>query len=318
VASPLIIDRLAFDAEEERRDLVAGLLREPTAIPPKYFYDELGCALYGAICRLPEYYPTRTEIALFQSRRQEIATAIGPGRQFVDLGAGDCCKAKGWLSFLAPTRYIAVDIAAHEIAAALERLEPDFPGLELVGVATDFAHALELDGILAESPALFFYPGSSIGNFTPSQARTFLGRIRRYCAARPGSFLLIGVDGKKDKATLDAAYDDALGVTAAFNLNALRHLNARFGFDFDVAGFAHVGFYNEPEGRIEMHLESVRQQSVLIDGHERRFRPGERIHTENSYKYAPAEFEAVLADAGFASVRRWDAEGIAYSVFHAA
>lgn len=316
--SPLLIDRLAFDPEGERRDVVAGLLREPASIAPKYFYDELGCALYGAICRLPEYYPTRTEIGLFQAHRLEMASAIGPGRQFVDLGAGDCCKAKGWLPFLAPSRYVAVDIAVPELTGALERLAPDFPGLDLVGVATDFSRALVLDDVLAGTPALFFYPGSSIGNFTPTQARIFLARIHHYCVARPGSSLLIGVDGKKEKAVLDAAYDDALGVTAAFNRNVLRHLNAKFGFGFDVGGFAHVGFYNEAEGRIEMHLESVRGQSVLIDGQERPFRKGERIHTENSYKYAPAEFEAVLADAGFTAIRRWDAAGMAYSVFHAA
>jgi dimethylhistidine N-methyltransferase len=316
--TPAIVDRLTLDAGEERRQLVAGLRRDPAVIPPKYFYDELGCALYGAICRLPEYYPTRTEIALFSDHRGEIAKAIGPGRQFVDLGAGDCCKARGWLPFLAPSRYVAVDIAAHEISAALERLVPDFPALELVGVATDFSRTLDLDDVLTDGPALFFYPGSSIGNFTPREATAFLARIRGHCAARPGSSLLIGVDGKKPKALLDAAYDDALGVTAAFNLNALRHLNARFGFDFDVAGFTHVGFYNEAEGRIEMHLESVRDQAVTIDGQARRFRTGERIHTENSYKYTPAEFEAILAEAGFPSVRRWDAKGVAYSVFHAA
>lgn len=317
-SAPMLIDRLAFDPEAERRELVQGLLRDPARLSPKYFYDELGCALYGAICRLPEYYPTRTEVDLFQASRLEMAAAIGPGRQFVDLGAGDCCKAKGWLPFLAPSRYVAVDIAAHEITMALERLAPDFPGLELVGVATDFSSALDLDGVLADTPALFFYPGSSIGNFTPREAAAFLARIHRYCDARPGSSLLIGVDGKKDKAILDAAYDDALGVTAAFNRNALRHLNRRFGFAFDVEAFAHVGFYNEAEGRIEMHLESTRKQSVLLDGHERRFRAGERIHTENSYKYTPAEFEAVLAEAGFANVRRWDAPDVAYSVFHAA
>jgi dimethylhistidine N-methyltransferase len=314
---PVLINRLAVDTEAERRELVAGLLREPASIRPKYFYDELGCALYGAICRLPEYYPTRTEVELFQSRRLEIATIIGTGRQFVDLGAGDCCKAKGWLPFLAPSRYIAVDIALHEIASALDRLAPDFPELEMLGIATDFSSSLDLDGVLGDSPALFFYPGSSIGNFTPEEATRFLARIRGYCAARPGSSLLIGVDGKKAKAILDAAYDDALGVTAAFNRNALRHLNAKFGFDFDVSGFSHIGFYNEAAGRIEMHLESNRAQVVRLDGRERRFRSGERIHTENSYKYHPAEFAAVLANAGFVSVRRWDAEGVEYSVFHA-
>ena len=143
-------------------------------------------------------------------------------------------------------------------------------------------------------------------------------RIHGHCAARPGSALLIGVDGKKAKATLEAAYDDALGVTAAFNRNVLLHLNSKFGFDFDVTGFSHVAFYNEAEGRMEMHLESVRDQAVRLDGHERRFRRGDRIHTENSYKYAPAEFESVLAEAGFACLRRWDAMGEGYSVLLAA
>jgi len=315
---PLLVDRLALDPDAERRDVVARLLREPASISPKYFYDEVGCALYGAICRLPEYYPTRTEVALFQARRAEIAGRIGPGRQFVDLGAGDCCKAKGWLPFLSPARYVAVDIAVQEIAGALEKMAADFPELELLGVATDFSRALDLDGVLSEAPALFFYPGSSIGNFTPEEARVFLARIRGHCASRPGSSLLIGVDGKKPKPVLDAAYDDALGVTAAFNRNALRHLNRRFGLAFDVGAFAHVGFYNEAEGRIEMHLESVRDQAVRIDGRDRAFRRGERIHTENSYKYAPAEFEAILRDAGFTASRRWDAPDVAYAVFHAA
>jgi len=312
-----VVDRLAVDADRERRELFEGLLAPDARIAPKYFYDEMGCALYGAICRLAEYYPTRTEIALFQAHRGEIAAAIGPGRQFVDLGAGDCCKAQGWIPFLKPTRYVAVDIAAHEIARSLERLAPDFPGLELVGLATDFSRALDFSDVLDDSPALFFYPGSSIGNFTPAEAVRFLAGIRSQCAPRPGSALLIGVDGKKDKAALDAAYDDALGVTAAFNLNVLRHLNARFGFDFDVAGFQHVGFYNEAEGRIEMHLESRREQVVRIDGNERRFLAGERIHTENSYKYHAAEFEALLREAGFTAVRRWVAPAGGYFVFHA-
>ena len=294
--TPRIVDRFKADSAEERRVLVASLMAEPASIAPKYFYDELGCALYGAICRLPEYYPTRTEVRLFEDRRPEISAAVGIGRQFVDLGAGDCGKARGWLPFLEPSRYVAVDFAAQEIAGALERLAPDFPGLPMVGVATDFSKALDLDGVLEDSPALFFYPGSSIGNFSPEEATRFLARIRRYCGERPGSSLLIGVDGRKAKAVLDAAYDDALGVTAAFNRNVLRHLNARFGFDFDVGGFSHVGFYDEAKGRIEMHLESIRDQTVMLDGRERRFRGGERIHTENSYKYAPAEFEAVLAD----------------------
>ncbi len=163
----------------------------------------------------------------------------------------------------------------------------------------------------------FFYPGSSIGNFTPAEALAFMARIQRHCASRRGSGLLIGVDGKKEKARLDAAYDDALGVTAAFNRNALVHLNRRFGFDFAIDGFVHRGFYNEALGRIEMHLESTRDQSVRLGDATRRFAPGERIHTENSYKYARGEFERLLRDAGFAQTRSWSSADGGYYVFFA-
>ena len=312
-----IVDRLERDSGDELGRVIAGLVANPARIEPKYFYDELGCALYGAICRLPEYYPTRTEAALFRDRRSDIADAIGKARQFVDLGAGDCCKAQAWLPFVAPARYIAVDIAAAEIERALAGMAPDFPEVEMVGVVADFTHGLPLDGILDAQPATFFYPGSSIGNFTPADARAFLARIRSQCVQRPGSGLLIGVDGKKGKAVLDAAYDDALGVTAAFNRNALLHLNQRFGFDFVLEAFVHRGFYNEREGRIEMHLESTRDQVVKLGTTQRRFARGDRIHTENSYKYHAAEFEALLTEAGFASVRRWESAGGGYYVFYA-
>ena len=309
--------RFTQDEEREKRDLIAGLLARPATIAPRYFYDELGCALYGAICQLPEYYPTRTEVALFQAHRAEIAEAAGIGRQFVDLGAGDCCKAQSWIPFVAPRRYIAVDIAAPEIDRALTKMANDFPELELVGVVTDFSRSLDLEGVLGPGPVTFFYPGSSIGNFVPDEARAFLERVHRYCAERPGSGLLIGVDGKKDKARLDAAYDDALGVTAAFNRNALRHLNRRYGFDFDVNGFCHRGFYNAAAGRIEMHLESLRAQDVRLDGTVRSFAAGERIHTENSYKYHREEFEALLASAGFTRIRAWESGTEPYRVFFA-
>lgn len=312
-----IFNRLAADAEREREELVAGLLASPASLSPKYFYDELGCALYGAICQLPEYYPTRTEIALFREHRAAIAAAAGSGKQFVDLGAGDCCKALSWLPFVSPSRYIAVDIAEAEIHRALTSMTQDFPEIEMVGVVTDFSRHLDLDGVLGDGPATFFYPGSSIGNFAPAEARTFLGQVREHCLPREGSGLLIGVDGKKDKRLLDAAYDDALGVTAAFNRNALVHLNRRYGFDFDVSAFVHRGFYNEAGGRIEMHLEAVRDHVVHVGGHSRAFRAGERIHTENSYKYRPDEFEALLESAGFASCRSWRAADDAYAVFYA-
>ena len=310
-----IIDRVRRGVDE-RQAVVDGLMQSPAAIAPKYFYDELGCALYGAICRLPEYYPTRTEAAIFGEHRLAIAAALPQAAQLVDLGAGDCAKAQAWLGTLQAARYVAVDIAAPELERALARIAPDFPGVEMIGCVTDFSDgALALDGVLDSRPAVFFYPGSSIGNFTPTDALRFVRGIREHCLARPGSALLIGVDAKKDAHVLDAAYDDALGVTAAFNRNVLLHLNSRFGFDFDIEGFAHRGFYNAAFGRIEMHLEATREQSVKLGERMRRFAKGERIHTENSYKYHAAEFEALLREAGFAAIHRWAAPQDAYFVF---
>jgi len=312
-----IVDRSSGDDAGERAAVVAGLFASPASIAPKYFYDPLGCALYGAICQLPEYYPTRTEVAIFREHRLAIAQATGMGRQFVDLGAGDCCKAEAWLPFVSPARYIAVDIAGPEIERALARMAPEFPEVEMIGVIADFGGGLPIDDILDERPATFFYPGSSIGNFTRPQAMVFLKSVHEKATRRPGSGLLIGVDGKKGKRILDAAYDDALGVTAAFNRNALLHLNSRFGFDFDLEAFVHRGFYNEAEGRVEMHLESLREQSVKLGDRTRRFAAGERIHTENSYKYRAEEFEKMLREAGFASIARWASPDEGYFVFYA-
>jgi dimethylhistidine N-methyltransferase len=298
-------DRLRPDAAAERRAIVKGLLADSPSIAPKHFYDSVGCALFEAICELPEYYPTRTEQQIFAEHREEIADAIGAGRQFVDLGAGDCRKAEAWLPHLAPTRYIAVDIAGDALARALARMAPEFPELELTGIVADFTRGLDLRADLGDAPAAFFYPGSSIGNFVPDDARRFLADIHRHCVAAQGGGLLIGVDTKKDKHRLAAAYDDALGVTAAFNRNILRHVNAIVGADFDPATFAHVAFYDEQKGRVEMHLSARTSQYVRIDGTSRAFLPGDLIHTEYSYKYAPAEFIALLHEAGFYSVRSW-------------
>jgi uncharacterized SAM-dependent methyltransferase len=197
-------------------------------------------------------------------------------------------------------------------------MAPDFPEIEMIGVVADFGAGLPIDDVLDARGVTFFYPGSSIGNFTPADALAFLATVRAQCARRPGSGLLIAVDGKKAKPALDAAYDDALGVTAAFNRNALLHLNTTFGFDFDLEGFAHRGFYNEGEGRVEMHLEALRPQAVNLGSRRREFTAGERIHTENSYKYRAEDFARLLGEAGFASVRRWASPGDGYFVFYAA
>jgi len=312
-----VFDRLTGGALDEREEVVAALLASPASIAPKYFYDDLGCALYGAITLLDEYYLPRTEAALFAAHRDEIAAAVGRGTQLVDLGAGDSRKAQQWFSVLAPGCYVAVDIAAGELDRSLARLAGDFPELELAGVATDFTRGLPLEGVLDDRAATFFYPGSSIGNFTPDEAVQFLSRVRNHCAERPGSGLLIAVDGKKEKRRLDMAYDDPLGVTAAFNLNVLRHLNRRFGFDFQMEAFEHRGFYAEARGRIEMHLQARHENTVKLGRAQRTFAAGERIHTENSYKYAAPEFEALLRRAGFPRVRRWSSATDAYYVFYA-
>jgi len=312
-----IIDHTTADFSTERGRVIDALMASPASIAPKYFYDELGCALYGAICLLPEYYPTRTEAALFTEHRFEIAAAVGRGKQFVDLGAGDCAKAQSWFPFISPARYVPVDIAGAELEKALGRLAPDHPEVEMVGVIADFTKGLPLGDALVAGPVTFFYPGSSIGNFTPEEAVRFLARVREHCARNPESGLLIGVDGKKDRVVLDVAYDDALGVTAAFNRNALNHLNNRFGFDFALDGYTHVGFYNEAKGRVEMHLESLRDQPVRLGSRTREFVAGERIHTENSYKYHAREFQALLRDAGFSRVQHWASASDGFFVFYA-
>ena len=310
-------DRLRSDAAAERRAIIAGLLADSPAIAPKHFYDPVGCALFEAICELPEYYPTRSERAIFAEHREEITAAIGVGRQFVDLGAGDCRKAEGWLPHLLPARYIAVDIAGDTLARALARMAPEFPKLELTGIVADFTRGLNLRADLGNAPATFFYPGSSIGNFVPDEARRFLANIRLHCMAAKGSGLLIGVDTKKDRQRLSAAYDDALGVTAAFNRNVLRHVNTIIGSDFDPAAFTHVAFYNEQQGRIEMHLAARASMRVRIDGTARPFTTGDLIHTEYSYKYAPREFTTLLQEAGFAAVRCWQDRAGNFAVYWA-
>ena len=309
-----IIDRLHIDHDAEVGRLIDGLRADPAVIEPKYFYDPLGCALYAAICQLDEYYPTRTELSIFQQHRGEISARIGTCATFVDLGAGDCCKAMSWLPFIQPQRYLAVDIAGPSLETALGNMAAEFPEIEMIGLVTDFSQRLELPLELLSAPTTLFYPGSSIGNFTPPAATAFLRQMRE---ATGGGGLLIGVDAKKDKHRLDAAYADALGVTAAFNLNALRHINRVIKADFDETQWRHVGAYNEQLGRVEMHLEAVVDQQVMIGGRARVFARGERIHSENSYKYSREQFDAMLREAGYSDISVWTNSEQAFWVFYA-
>jgi len=242
--------------------------------------------------------------------------AFGTGSILVDLGAGNCAKAVSLFPVLEPKRYIAVDVSVEFLREALRQVQRQHPQLDVIGLGQDFSAGLDLPAdLLAGGTPLFFYPGSSIGNFTRDEAYAFLRRIHARAA---GGSLLIGVDLVKPRAVLEAAYDDALGVTAAFNLNALRHLDAAIGSDFAPRQWRHVAFYDEAASRIEMHLEARQALVVRWPGGERRFAAGERIHTENSYKYTVEGFASLLRDAGFRNPQAWTDANDWFAVFRAA
>jgi dimethylhistidine N-methyltransferase len=296
-------------------ELDAGLRAGSACIAPKFLYDALGSRLFEAICELPEYYPTRTEAAIFARHGHEMARAIGPGATLIDLGAGNCAKAASLFSLLHPAQYVAIDISADFLRESIERLQQRFPHIEMTGLGLDFSNQLQLPGVVRQERRLFFYPGSSIGNFTPDEARAFLQRARAQCD-NDGA-LLIGIDLVKDSATLDAAYDDALGVTAAFNLNMLRHVNHLAGADFDVRQWRHRGHYNTTENRIEMHLEARETLTVRWHGGARTFAGGERIHTESSYKYRQSAALGLLEQSGFQASAVWTDPAGWFAVIHA-
>ncbi len=311
---PLFVQLHDTHSADPRAELSAGLLASRATIAPKYFYDALGSRLFDAITELPEYYPTRTEAQILRTHAGEIAATVGIGRTLVDLGAGNCEKAGRLFNTLKPSRYVAVDISVEFLRHALACLQREHMAMDMVGVGVDFSQSLQLPAEVGDGPRTLFYPGSSIGNFTPADAQGFLQRAR---GASPGGNLLIGVDLVKPKPVLDAAYDDELGVTAAFNLNTLAHVNRLLGSDFVLRQWRHVAFFDEARSRIEMHLEARQALTVHWSGGERRFTAGERIHTENSCKYTVEGFDALLRRAGYAHTRCWTDEHGWFAVFAA-
>ena len=297
-----------------RAELVAGLLAPQAFTSPKYLYDGLGSRLFEAITELPEYYPTRTEAGIFKAHADAMAQRLPAGATLVDLGAGNCAKAAGLFAAFNPARYVAVDISTGFLRRSLGALQAQYPQLPMLGVCMDFSSSLSLPPDAGAGRRVLFYPGSSIGNFTPDEALVFLRQARAACE---GGGLLIGVDLLKERALLEAAYDDALGVTAAFNRNLLLHLNRLAGSDFSLPDWRHVAFFNEAASRIEMHLEAVRAVVVGWPGGERHFAAGERIHTENSYKWHQRDFARLLLDAGFSSTQAWTDERGWFAVFWA-
>lgn len=308
--------------QQVRQELSTGLLAPQATTSPKYLYDALGSSLFDAITQLPEYYPTRTEASIFKDQQSALTAALPQGACMIDLGAGSCAKAASLFATLQPAQYVAVDISAHYLRGVLCNLQQQHPYVPMTGIGMDFAQSLDVpEPVLhsaAQHPVLAFYPGSSIGNFTPDDARAFLQRVHALCArGAAGGGLLIGVDLVKPIDVLEPAYDDPLGVTAAFNLNMLRHINLLIGSNFEVRDWQHVAFFNTALSRIEMHVQARRDLRVTWGDQHRDFKTGERIHTENSYKWTMQNFAALLHSAGFASTQVWTDPHNYFAVFWA-
>jgi len=290
-------------------DVLQGLYKRPASIPPKYFYDAKGSQLFDAITKLPEYYQTRTEIAILQDNADEIAHHVGTGSLLIEPGGGSCAKVHILLEGLRPMAYIPMDISSQHLRLATEELATTFPWLEIHATCTDFTQIMTLPPTAPEGTKVAFFPGSSIGNFDPGDAVKFLSSIAQLVKSE--GYLLIGVDLKKDKSILHAAYNDAVGVTAKFNLNLLQRINHELNADFDLSGWRHKAIYNEQAGRIEMHLVSLQKQQINIGQSRFEFTSGETIHSENSYKYTTQEFIQLAQYAGFQSVALWvDADNL--------
>ena len=286
-------------------DVLHGLGSQPKQMPPKYFYDAIGAELFTQICELEEYYPTRTEIGILQKNATDIATKLGEQAMLIEYGSGSLDKVRILLDALSdPVALCAIDISAEQLKAASKEVQDAYPELEVLAVEADFTQVVPLPSPETSPKAhVAFFPGSTIGNFAPENARDFLAGISETIGV--DSLLLIGVDLKKDASRLVAAYDDAKGVTAAFNLNLLQRINFELGGDFDLTLFRHIARYSKVHGRIEMHLESCTDQTVRIGDHAFDFEAGETIHTENSYKFSPDEFQALAQSAGFDHVQSW-------------
>ena len=291
------------------QEVLTGLAQPQKTLPAKLFYDDEGCRLFGEITRLPEYYPTRTERALLQAIAPDLPRR--PGCALVEYGASDEAKAELILDALGATSYVPIDIAGSALMALQARLERSRPSLLVCPVAADFLRPAALPDAVSAQAKVGFFPGSTIGNLTPEIAVAFLSQAREQL--EPGA-MLVGVDLQKPLDVLLPAYNDAQGITAAFNRNILSHVNDAFGADFDPAQFIHQAIWNQAEGRIEMHLRSRCAQVVCVAGHRIAFARGETIHTENSYKHTVAGFQALARRAGWQAAQVWTDPGRLFSL----
>ena len=294
------------------RDAIGDLSQHPKRLSPKYFYDAAGSELFEAITRLPEYYPTRTELGILRARISEIAAIIPKRAALVEFGAGASTKVRLLLQKCTIGAYVPVDISGDFLNAQAEGLRKDFPKLAIHPVAADFTEPFELPAAIAGMPKVGFFPGSTIGNFEPHEACSFLRSAREILGK--GALMVIGADLEKDERVLYDAYNDAAGVTARFNLNVLVRINRELGGNFDISAFTHRAIYNRERHRIEMHLISKKQQVVRMLGTSFSFRHGESIHTENSYKYSIERFAALARGAGWRVRTSWTDEAAMFSV----
>ncbi len=285
-------------------DVIAGLTARPKRLAPKYFYDEAGAQLFEEITALPEYYPTRSELAILRDNAAAIARFIPDGAALVEFGSGSSKKARILLA-ATPTiaAYVPVDISSEMLTQEAEELRRDHPQLAVLPVIADFTKPFRLPPALANVPRVGFFPGSTIGNFEPHEASAFMRHARQMLGR--GATLIIGVDLVKDAGVLNAAYNDQEGITAKFNLNLLARINRELNAHIDLASFCHRAFYNSERHRIEMHLASKTRQKVRIGGRMIEFRAGETIHTENSYKYSLASFGALARGSGWTPAAVW-------------
>lgn len=295
-----------------QREVVGGLSSRPRMIPPKFFYDRRGSELFEAITDTPEYYVTRTELALLERYGDEMAALLGRACLLVELGSGSSRKIRLLLDALQPTAYVPVDISRDFLLDAARSLALDYPTVEIHATCADFSHRLELPKCSKNLARAFFFPGSSIGNFEPYQATGLLSYIATLLGH--GGHLLIGVDLQKEAEVLNRAYNDSGGITAAFNLNLLSHINHKLDANFAVDGFEHHAYYNAQAGRVEMHLRSRVEQQVMLGSHNFNFQQGDSIHTENSYKYTLAGFRQIAADAGLKTIKVWTDRDNLFSV----
>jgi len=284
-------------------EVLRGLSQPTRSIPPKFFYDERGSQLFDDICGTPEYYPTRTEISILEQHIESISNCIGSNCILVEPGSGSSEKVRKLLDEVKPHAYVPMDISKEYLLSAAEQLAREYPWLDIHATCIDFTKTMTVPVRHKQVRTVAFFPGSSIGNFEPHSAVRFLKNIADI--VKPSGGLLIGVDLKKESTVLNAAYNDAQGITAEFNLNLLHRINRELHANFDLTRFEHHAFYNETKGRVEMHLVSSDKQEITINGEIFRFSKGDSIHTENSYKYSVEEFELLARMAGFKQVTCW-------------